>query len=283
MDVAYSGDPIEILQTGEIFLLKGSQEECHKACLAHPDCQFYAWYDSFSENNKERCFLRKNKKIPVTEEFVHYGSKTCKMSANNTLDYFFEKFGNGANNGGRDHFPIEYVEALTTAIVAEDLFYAGLYQEANNAVKNLWTKYPIGSSVWRDDTLTRPTIQGFYYTRPYALLRMVEDMSSFRLTGTIPPSGPKNEMVITVALAKMSVIVPTSWDDFFLQNGTMKPNVGVPKTIPFDEKMLADDYKIIQENLRTWIAYIENVVVQGHIDFQVKVIESDEPLQCRIG
>ena len=88
---------------------------------------------------------------------------------------------------------------------------------------------------------------------------------------------------LTVVLAKMKAIIPTSWNDFFLQNGTMRPNVGVPKTIPFDEKLLADDYKIIQENLKTWIAYIENVVVQGHIEFQVKVIESDEPLQCTLG
>ena len=200
------------------------------------------------------------------------------------LDIFFEEFGNGAANGGRDNFKVEYVEAVTTAIEAEDLFHSGLYKEANDAVKNLWEKHPTGSDVWDwNNPDMRPTLQGFSFTHPYALLRMVEDMSSFQLTGTIQPAGPKNKMIITVVLAKMKAIIPTSWNDFFLQNGTMRPNVGVTKTIPFDEKLLADDYKIVQENLKTWIAYIENVVVQGHIEFQVKVIESDDPLQCTLG
>ena len=46
--------------------------------------------------------------------------------------------------------------------------------------------------------------------------------------------------------------------------------------------LLDDNYKIIHENLKTWIAYIENIVVQGHIDFQVKVVKTVEPLHCRI-
>jgi len=220
---------------------------------------------------------------PTTTASTTSTSTPTKNTTMTALDIFFEEFGNGAANGGRDHFNVEYVEAVTTAIEAEDLFHAGLYKEANDAVKNLWEKHPTGSNVWDwNNRNMRPKIQGFSETHPYALLRMVEDMSSFQLTADHVPASPKKQMVITVVLAEMETILPTSWNDFSSEDGTMKENVGVSKTILFDEKMLDGDYKIIHENLKTWIAYIENVAVQGHIDFQVKVVKTVEPLYCSI-
>ena len=205
----------------------------------------------------------------------------CDIEECSALDIFFLEYGNGAANCGRDNFNSEYVEAATAAIEAEDLFHAGLYKEANDKVKDLWKKHPTGSEVWGRESMT-PNIQGWSWAHPYALLRMVEDMSSFRLTADNVPASPKNQMVITVVLAEMETILPRSWNDFSLEDGTMKENFGVSKTIPFYEKMLEDDYKIIRENLKAWIAYLENVVAQGHIEFQVKVVKTVKPLNCSI-
>ena len=77
LNVAYTGDSIQILETGESFLITESQEACHKECLAHAECNYYAWYHSLSQNNPKKCHLRKNQKEQVTEEYMQYGSKTC--------------------------------------------------------------------------------------------------------------------------------------------------------------------------------------------------------------
>ena len=277
MNVAYTGDPIKTLQTGELFLIKASQEECHRACLAHKDCQFYAWYDPRSSLNPEKCFLRKNKKEVVKEDYLKYGSKTCQGSRENALDTFF-----GACNGGRDVFNLEHVEALTTAIEADDLFHAGLYKESKDAVHNIWEKYPPGSNVWSDHIFSQAGKNGEWrWADPYALLRMVDDMASFKLTGNVTVS-PQNQLVITVLLAKTKITLPRSWQDFHLENGTLKTNAGVTKVVEFYDKTFENNYKIIHENLKTWVAYNENALFQGKVDVQVEVIEVDEPMNCNL-
>ena len=77
MEVAYTGDHIKIVQTGEMFLITADQEDCHRACLVHPECEYYAWYDAMSLTYPGKCFLQKNKKIKMKENFLQFGSKTC--------------------------------------------------------------------------------------------------------------------------------------------------------------------------------------------------------------
>ena len=114
---------------------------------------------------------------------------------------------------------------------------------------------------------------------PYALIRMVEDMATFQLAGSVP-AVPKYRVIITVVLAKAKTVLPTSWDDFDLQLGGMKPNAGVPKVVGFNDHMLDDNNKVIRDSLITWIAYIENAVAEGNIDFELKVIEADDTINC---
>ena len=114
---------------------------------------------------------------------------------------------------------------------------------------------------------------------PYPLLRMVDDMNWFRLNGKIPDH-PKYNATITVVMAKADTVLPTSWDDFDLTTGFIKPNSGVRKVVGFNDHMTADHHKVIFDALRTWIAYIEDAVAEAQIKFTLKVIESDDPVHC---
>ena len=108
---------------------------------------------------------------------------------------------------------------------------------------------------------------------------MVDDMNRFRLEEEIPEQ-PKYNATITVVLAKADTVLPTGWDDFDLSSGFIKPNHGVRKVVGFNDHMLDDHNKVLYDSLRTWIAYIENAVAEGEIDFTLRVIESDDPVQC---
>jgi hypothetical protein len=41
-----------------------------------------------------------------------------------------------------------YIEALTAAIQADDLFFAGLHQEMAALIYSLWESFPTGSNIW---------------------------------------------------------------------------------------------------------------------------------------
>ena len=116
-------------------------------------------------------------------------------------------------------------------------------------------------------------------SNPYALLRMVDDMNRFRLEGNVPDH-PKYTATITVVMAKADTVLPTSWDDFDLSTGYLKPHKGLRKVVGFNDHMLANHHKVINDALRTWIAYIEDAVAEAQIDFTLKVIESDDPVEC---
>ena len=114
---------------------------------------------------------------------------------------------------------------------------------------------------------------------PYPLLRMVEDMNQFRLAGDLPAQ-PKYHATITVVLARAATMLPTSWNDFDLTTGTIKPGSGVPRVVGFNNHMTANHHKVIHDSLRTWLAYLENAVAQGEIEFNLRVVEADDPVEC---
>jgi len=276
---AHGGQQIPILATGELFLLQDSQDGCHDACLAHPECQYYQWYDHLSSSHANECFLLASQTEEIIEEeFLQYGAKRCAHTPSDPLDIFFETFGNGAGNGGRDSFSPDYVEALTASIQSEDLYYAGLYQEASNVINSIWEKFPAGTNAW-GPIMGEAGKHGEKDSDPYPLLRMVDDMNWFRLNGNIPDH-PKYNATITVVMAKADTVLPTSWDDFDMTTGFMKPNRGVRKVVGFNDHMTANHHKVIFDALRTWIAYIEDAVAEAQIKFTLKVIESDDPVHC---
>ena len=170
------------------------------------------------------------------------------------------------------------MQALTAAIQAEDLFYAGLHQETANMVNTIWDKFPAGTDAW-GPIMGEAGKHGEKDSDPYPLLRMVDDMNLFRLVGDIPDK-PKYNATITVVMARADTVLPTSWDDFDLQTGLIKPGHGVRKVVGFNNHMTADHHKVIFDALRTWIAYIEDAVAEAHIDFTLRVIEADDPVQC---
>ena len=276
---AFGGEPITILETGEQFLTRDSQADCHTSCLAHPACLYYSWYDPLSEQSPGRCSLLSSQEGPTLhQDFLQYGAKRCALSPPDPLDTFFETFGQGSGNGGRDSFSAEYVLALTAAIQAEDLFYAGLHQEAANLVAGVWQSLPVGTSVW-GPVMGESGKHGEKNSGPYPLLRMVEDMNRFRLEGQIPER-PKYNATITVVLAKADTVLPTGWADFDLSTGAMKPGHGIKKVVGFNDHMTADRNRVIHDSLRTWIAYIEDAVAEAQIDFTLHVIDADDPVKC---
>ena len=54
---ARGGSVIKILQTNQDWLLKDTQADCHAACRAHPECQYYQWYNRLSKDKANRCYL----------------------------------------------------------------------------------------------------------------------------------------------------------------------------------------------------------------------------------
>ena len=89
MGQAYGGNAIRILQTGESFLLTESQPKCHAACLAHPECLYYQWYDALSVDNANKCILLSSQNSQVIdEEFLQYGAKSCDLTPTNPVDFF---------------------------------------------------------------------------------------------------------------------------------------------------------------------------------------------------
>ena len=276
---ARGGSHVTILQTKKNWLSKDTQADCHAACLAHPECQYYQWYNHLSLDKANRCYLLADQNENVQdEEFLQYGAKRCPSSPPDPLDVFFEMFGQGAANGGRDAFSPDYVTALTTAIQAEDLFYAGLHQETADLIAATWESFPVGTEAW-GPIMGEAGKHGEKDSDPYPLLRMVEDMNLFRLVGEIPDQAKYNA-TITVVMAKADTVLPTSWDDFDLSTGLLKPGHGVRKIVGFNDHMLADHHKVIFDALRTWIAYIEDAVAEAQIDFTLRVIEADDPVIC---
>ena len=277
---ARGGSVIKILQTNQDWLLKDTQADCHAACLAHPECQYYQWYDRLSKDKANRCYLLADQEEILQDqpEFIQFGAKRCSSSPPDPIDVFFETFGEGAGNGGRDAFSQDYVDALTTAIQAEDLFYAGLHQEAAHMISAIWERFPAGTDAW-GPIMGEAGKHGEKDSDPYPLLRMVEDMNLFRLVGEIPEQAKYNA-TITVVMAKADTVLPTSWNDFDLQTGLLKPGHGVRKVVGFNDHMLADHHKVIFDALRTWIAYIEDAVAEAQIDFTLRVIEADDPVSC---
>ena len=259
--------------------MRDTQASCHDTCLAHPDCQYYQWYDPLSTNQGNKCFLLSTQEEELEDkQFLQYGAKRCDSTPADPLDTFFETFGQGSGNGGRDNFSPDYVEALTAAIHAEDLFYSGLYQETAALIISIWEKFPVGTDAW-GPIMGEAGKHGEKNSDPYPLLRMVEDMNRFRLEGEIPDH-PKYNATITVVMAKANTVLPTKWDDFDVKTGFLKPDRGVRKVVGFNDHMTANHHKVIYDSLRTWIAYIENAVAEAQIDFTLKVIEADDPVEC---
>ena len=276
---ARGGSHIKILQTNENWFSRDSQADCHAACLAHPRCQYYQWYDILSIDKANRCYLLADQNDNIqADEFIQYGAKRCSSSAPNPIDVFFETFGQGSGNGGRDAFSPDYVDAVTAAIQAEDLFYAGLHQETADMIAGIWERFPVGTDAW-GPIMGEAGKHGEKDSDPYPLLRMVEDMNLFRLLSDIPEQAKYNA-TITVVMAKADTVLPTSWDDFDLQTGLLKPGHGVRKIVGFNDHMLADHHRVIFDALRTWIAYIEDAVAEAQIDFTLRVIEADDPVIC---
>ena len=141
-----------------------------------------------------------------------------------------------------------------------------------------WEKFPAGTNSW-GPIMGEAGKHGEKDSDPYPLLRMVDDMNWFRLNGNIPDH-PKYNATITVVMAKADTVLPTSWDDFDLETGYIKPGKGVSKVVGFNDHMTADHHKVIFDALRTWIAYIEDAVAEAQIEFTLKVIESDDPVHC---
>ena len=282
---AQGGEPINILKTGIDFLQKDSQAGCHAACRAHSACLHYHWYDLLAGDKAHRCYLLASQdgKL-ITEDFLQSGSKHCDLSPD-PLDTYFSLFGqdnnpNGQNagNGGRDSYGLAYVEALTAAIQAEDLYFAGLHQEAANLVASVWEKFPVGAEIW--GAITEESYKnGAQHGGPYPLLRMVDDMNRFRLDGDIPAT-PKYNATMTVVLARAETILPTAWDDFDLTTGVLKPGRGVRKLVGFNDYMNANNHQIIHDSLRSQIAYIVDAVAEGQIKITLKVIEAYDPVNC---
>jgi hypothetical protein len=213
----------------------------------------------------------------ITEDFLQSGRKYCDLSPN-PLDTYFSTFGQNTGNGGRDSYRPDYVMALTAAIQAEDLYFAGLHQEAANLVASVWEKIPAGAGIW-GAIAEEAKRGGAKHGGPYPLLRMTEDMNRFRLHGDIPAT-PKYNATMTVVLARADTILPTAWDDFDLTTGGLKPGRGVRKLVGFNDHMTANNHRVIHNSLRTQIAYIEDAVAEGQIRVTLKVIKADDPVNC---
>ncbi len=160
-----------------------------------------------------------------------------------TVDEFFACY------GGRGGFSKLYIDALTAFINAEDAIAMEDYAQAKNILDELWTQYPIGSSIWNTGFSNQ---KGTNIGSPYGYygLRMLNDIVNYKLG---QPDGSSTTVVAKmkiVLVGCMQGIQPNTQQE--LDNGT-----GDFVTRTVDESLLASDYRIIKQSIDLFTKYSE--------------------------
>merc|ERR1719153_1951464 len=83
------------LATGRTTDRKNSPAECQALCTANPKCNFFGW-----KAKSKECWMKTGISRRVPQEGTISGP-ACRI---NPLDIFFQTYGIGAGNGGRDKF-----------------------------------------------------------------------------------------------------------------------------------------------------------------------------------
>lgn len=164
---------------------------------------------------------------------------------------------------GIENFSDHYIEALDTLLLAQGHADAGEWAQADVLLDALWARYPVGDLAW-SRLATRPF--GIFLGSPpcYYALRMLTDLTDFRLANQHMPEPPRTATLTVLVVGRSSGIQPRTMQE--LNAGT---GVSVSNTV--EAELFADDNRIIDESLALFGDYVE-VVTKGRLGLDVRVV-----------
>ena len=166
---------------------------------------------------------------------------------------------------GISNFRPQTVRALQVFLDAKTKYEAGQYLAAQAVLDDLWAEYPTGSPTW--GTLpTKPFGINIGSPPCYYGLRMLSEMTDFRVNGTQPAAGlEKRVITMTVMLAGQSNgIEPQNQQDLAL--GT-----GVPVLHDLDPRITNNDSARVRRSLAFFQEYVF-AATNGLLEVQLNIV-----------
>lgn len=167
---------------------------------------------------------------------------------------------------GLDNFNDHYIKALSTFLCAEQMYFEGDYEGADTALDALWAEYPLSDNRW--NTLSgQGKKYGINLGNPvgYYGLRMLTDMTNWRLANPIPAGDPKTIQFTVIIPEKSSGIEPRNEQE--LENGE-----GIHVTHTIDPRLIKDNYTAIHESTQLFSEYVYTIVSQGRLKVETKIL-----------
>ena len=172
------------------------------------------------------------------------------------LTSFFE------NHGGKKAFSNVSVDALSTFVRAEALYFQCEYGKAKELLDSLWQRYPVGSNVW-DQATSSVAKSNLGSPTAYYGLRMLTDAVAYRLA---PAQGIKpSKLVMTVVIVSCSEgIEPRSNAELTNSTGVLVKHALDPALAPgtFDP--------ILDSSVRLFREYV-TAMTDGRLELEPRV------------
>ena len=144
---------------------------------------------------------------------------------------------------------------------------AGDLTQTKSLLDTLWAQYPIGDPIWWS-LPSQPFGLNLGTPPCYYALRMLSDLTDWRLDNPLQPPPPRTATLTIVVVGQTSGIQPTTTEE--LNAGT-----GVPVTLTIDERLDDNVYAVFNESLELFSEYVE-VITQGRLALNYQVLALPE-------
>ncbi|MHC5114728.1 MAG: hypothetical protein ACYTGP_09905 [Planctomycetota bacterium] len=165
---------------------------------------------------------------------------------------------------GLQNFSQHYIDALDTFLCVEQQYEVEDYLGAQATLDALWSQHPTGGNDW-----------GWLPWQPFGInigappcyysLRMLSDMTSWRVANPDPAPPPRTARLTVLVVGQTSGIEPQNEQDII--QGT-----GVPVVHTLDPRVAADGFAVVHESLHLFKEYALTAITQGLLGVETNLV-----------
>ncbi len=164
---------------------------------------------------------------------------------------------------GLHNFSTHYIRALQSLLTAREKYARKEYASAQATLSSLWASYPVGHPSWGNLPF-KPFGINLGLPACYYELRMLSDMTQFRLANPGLPPPPRTVRLTVLVVGASSGIEPRNLTEL-TQGG------GVAVTHTIDPRVAQNGYRAVHESLRGFNEYVL-AMTQGQLGVETHIL-----------